>query len=305
GQLEDALLAASETIGKEWESKIMHLAICLIEQPDFRLSGAEEAVASLQLMIAHVLEPLEPQSHVQLERSNEAYERLRQLLAEDSRRKEAAQLAELLRAYAMYRYQWLLLRHANRVFSRLRDRIADAQKDVDYCRQRLTHLHKQFDPGPPPNTPHGCLLPEGCRSLEEAVQLCLQSLPAEEIQSLDQQMQSMIEQQFTALVQVCLTSSDLTMNLQAAMQQIALKYMSARLGEVDVVSLFMGRYADPERASRKVAKAFHDSEPILEAPDSPPDSVHMIAIPDGPEHEAFLNLAQSSLPNTQPFFTQS
>src|SRR5262249_20903648 len=139
GQLEDALLAASETIGKEWESKIMHLAICLIEQPDFRLSGAEEAVASLQLMIAHVLEPLEPQSHVQLERSNEAYERLRQLLAEDSRRKEAAQLAELLRAYAMYRYQWLMLRHASRVFTRLRDRIADAKKDVDYCRQRLTH----------------------------------------------------------------------------------------------------------------------------------------------------------------------
>jgi len=74
---------------------------------------------------------------------------------------------------------------------------------------------------------------------------------------------------------------------------------------VDVVSLFMSRYADPERAARKVAKAFHDSGPLLEAPDSPPDAVHMIALPDGPAHETFRDLAQNSLGNTQPFFTQS
>jgi hypothetical protein len=305
GQFEDALLAASETIGKEWEAKLLRLAVCLIEQPSFRLAGAEEAIAGLQELLQHVLDELIPQITVQMERSDAAYERLRQLLADDSRRKETAQLAELLRAYALYRYQWLLLRHANRVFSRLRERMADAQKDVDFCRQRLTHLHRHFNPGPAPHTPSGCLLPEGCRSLEEAVQLCLQSLSAEELQDLDRQMQAMIEQQFNALIHVCLTSSDLTVNLQSAMLQLALKHMAARLNEVDVANLFLSRYADPERRARKIAKAFQDSESTLEAPDAPPDEVHMIALPNGPAREAFLELAQQTLPNVQPFFTHS
>jgi serine/threonine protein kinase len=305
GQFEDALLAASEAIGKEWEVKLMRLAVCLVDQPDFRLAGAEAAVAGLQETLQQVLEHLEPQGRVQLERSNEAYERLKQLLAEDTRRREAPQIAELLRAYALYRYQWLLLRHANRVFVRLRDRMADAKKDVEYCRQRLSFLHKHFDPGEPPHTPSGCLLPESCRTLEEAVQLCLKSLSADEIRDLDRQMQEMIEQQFTALINICMTSSDLTVNLQSAMLQLALKHMSARMNEVDVAGLFLSRYSDPERAARKVAKAFHDSESTLEAPDSPPDSVQMIALPEGPAHDAFHDLVQRSLSGIQPFFTHS
>jgi hypothetical protein len=205
----------------------------------------------------------------------------------------------------MYRYQGLLMRHLFRVFTHLRDRIGDAQKDVDYCRQRLTHLRRQFEPEPAPHTPPGCLLPDGCQSIDDAVQVFLQSLPPDEMQAIDRQMQTKIEQQFTALVHVCLTSSDLTMNLQNAMQQLAHQYMGARLGEVNVTELFLSRYSELDRAVRKLAKAFTEAESTLEAPESPPDSVQMVALPPGEAGESFQKLVEQSLPSITPYFTHS
>jgi serine/threonine protein kinase len=305
GQFDGLVQAAGDAIGKDWETKLIHLAVCLIEQPDFRLAGAEETIRALQEMLNQVLAPLEPQCDRQGNLANEAYERLEQILAADVRRKQSADVADLLRAYALYRFQWLLLKHLVRVFTHLRDRIGDAQKDVDYCRQRLAHVRQKLEPASELPAPSGCLLPDGCQTIEDAVQLCLQVVPAEELQALDRQTQTMIEQQFTALIHVCLTSSDLTMNLQQAMQNLVQRHVAARLGEVDVAQLFLSRYSDPERAARKVSKAFNQAEPTLEAADAPVDSVQMVALPSGATSEPFQKLVEYSLSNFMPYFTFS
>src|SRR5206468_2975739 len=82
--------------------------------------------------------------------------------------------------------------------------------------------------------------------IDEAVQRYLGMIDREALRDLDRQAQAMIERQFTALAHVCLTSSDLMVSLEAAMLQLARRFMQQRLGEADVAEMFLSRAFDAE-----------------------------------------------------------
>src|SRR5262249_8435259 len=191
----------------------------------------------------------------------------------DPRGRNGADLSETLLPFARCRYQSLVAGLLHNLYSHWRDQLADPLKELAFCRNRLTELLSRFAPGPPPETPSGTLLPEGCHTIEDAVQLYLNTIDFQTLRELDGQIQAMIERQFTSLAHVCLTSSDLMLNLEAAMLQLARGYMQERIGEADVAEMFLARAADTEVARGELVRAFARAEPELESPDSPQDGI--------------------------------
>ena len=89
------------------------------------------------------------------------------------RRRQGAELAESLQTFARARYLGMVARVLHHLYEQWRDQLTDPLKEMAFCRQRLTDLLARFAPGPPPETPSGTLLPEGCQTIEDAVQLYL------------------------------------------------------------------------------------------------------------------------------------
>ena len=305
GLLEQTLINYCDGLQRELTGKLHQLAVCLIEQPDFRLAGAEEAIAGLKQLLEQVAGHYEPLYQAREQQANYAYRRAQKILEEDVRRRNVADLAEQLQAFATSRYQWLIGRFLSQVYTNLHEHVGDCLSKIGFCRQRLTQLKDRFSPGTMFEMPVGMLLPEGCQTAEEAVNVYMQPVEADGMRELDLQMQGMVEQQFTALAHVCLSSSDLLINLESAMINFARQHMQQRLGEADVIEMFLARVRDADHARKHLTRAFADAETMLQAPESPPDSVELLAVPVGNATDQFLQLVQYSLPQTGLTLTSS
>ena len=62
GQLEQSLDAAADAVAREYAPKFARLATTLLEHPDYRLVGAEEAIKQAQGLIDGILAQYEPTS---------------------------------------------------------------------------------------------------------------------------------------------------------------------------------------------------------------------------------------------------
>jgi serine/threonine protein kinase len=305
GQFENLLANAAESLRTDWSARFGRLALCLLDQPDYRMSGAEEAQRFLQNSMDVIVRELESRSSNTAALMDAAYQQLEHLLATDVKRKATAEVAECLRSYVLARFEWLLERNTLHVYSHLRDQVQDAGQELEHCRQRLTDLQRQFHPGTPPRTDPGALLPDGCESIEEAVELYLQSIQQEELHSLDLRMQTTLEQQFTGLRHICLMANDQIWSVKASILQIARSFIHSRLESADVAAMFLARNSGAETAQRLIARAFAESESGLDAPDAPTDSVQLLAVPISDSTEEFLKLVGQSLPNSQLSVTSS
>ena len=101
----------AEQATNDWAQKLAELPVRLIEEPGFRLAGAEEAVRHLVATIEQILQHHEPLTKDLTGKAVEAYARLAgSVRAARSRGNAVPQLparevVELLRSYAKYRFQ--------------------------------------------------------------------------------------------------------------------------------------------------------------------------------------------------------
>jgi len=303
--LEQALASVVDGAVKDWNIKLARLALCLIEQPDYRLAAADITVSAIDEMLDQAVLLYEPVVEERSIQAQVTYDRAQQLLEQDTRRKATGEIAENLQAFARSRYQGLVARFLVQIFKQLREQLGDVQNQVSHCRQRLTAMRQRMHPGPEPETPPGTLLPEGCQTISEAVHLYLDGFDVAAMRDLDRNLQAMIEKQATSLFQVCTTSADLTANLESAWLQSVRKLILQRLGETDVTAMFLARAADAATAVRRLSRAFAEAEPTIEAPDSPTDSVAILCVPQGESTESFLQMVQYTLAQTPLTVTSS
>src|SRR5262249_55101624 len=115
GTLTQALRETSEAIAVEWSQKLAELPVRLIEQPAFRLAGAEEAVRQMVALIGRVLQTHEPLARELADKATANFVRLMTVLAQgtaSSAPRRSASLTpeavlELVRSYPKVRYQAL------------------------------------------------------------------------------------------------------------------------------------------------------------------------------------------------------
>ena len=187
--LPGATAGVTEELVKTWNEKLAEMVLSLIEKPDFRLAGSEEALRQLSDTVGKVLEHNEVLCRDLAEQASNAHMRV-QSLADALRanpnnpRRNApivTELIEVLRQFPRQRYQALLLRRVTDVYVSVRGQLSEQMREVNFCRQRLGELVRIFeetasaarssDP-----VPGMCLLPSGCRSLDDAIQRLLDTL---------------------------------------------------------------------------------------------------------------------------------
>jgi serine/threonine protein kinase len=325
GQGEPAFLEAvmektGEVTARKWGSRLVQLAASLVENPDFRLRGAEEALRRLTAIVEEAIETHDPirqdLEHEAEEAQARIYEAL-QIIEENpggGRRTAAvvADLVEALRDYPRARYQSLLLRHVDAIYVGIRGKLSDQVRELTFCRQRVNDLLKAFndptDTGPPcpPPAPGRLLLPAGTESLDEAIEAIVGDISVEDLRNFDKTVQETIGQQFGSLVQVCLNSSNIVKSLEDAMQRLGEAFVARRLTGTNVVEMFLAHYADEETAGRHIAEAYEKAVPELarKVTCNEPE-IRIMAMPPGAAADKFRGLVRKALTNLQLAFADS
>ena len=269
------LREAADKLVQQWGQKLAELPVRLIEAPDFRLAGAEEVIRQMVASIEQALQHHEPLARELSTRAASSYDSCgciaclacapmppacfasRPPAAASCRR--WAETQELLRDYPKTLYQSLLLRQAGNIFLTLRGHLADEMREINFCRVRLGELLRMLEE--PAETLGG-------RSTNSALVQAplsrrLQGSPARRSTHFENQsggggadtnwtaeMEAMLKKQFTALVNVCLTSGNVLKKVEAAMLQTAEEFVAARLGEMNVAEMFLEEHADERRGRR-------------------------------------------------------
>jgi hypothetical protein len=315
GAIEDALRIASEELVEEWGRSLTKLTVTLIEDPAFRLAGAEEAIRQVTASLEQVLQHYETLGKELGNRAFDAYVRLHQLLDglnRDlvSRNRVAATIAEireLLTNYPKWRYQQLILRQLAGGYISLRGNLTDELREVGFCRARLTELLKAFETPSGTQAGNGAdadlelvrgrrLFNSGCTDLGQAVEQFLQTMTVERVEALHARVQNMIQKQFTALINICLGASNLVKNLETAMQQEVEAFVGSGPVGTGIAEVFLQQFPKEEDTSNELVSAFGEAAPELASTqEEPSEEFALLAVPPGPSGERILEAAGRAL----------
>ncbi len=310
--LERALTEIALTIADECEQKLAEVAVKLLEDPQFRLAGAEEALRQFSTAVDQSLQSQETLAKELTEKSAQLYQRIQQLLdtplqtASPTKlqwslglgRRAPASLAntsgadifELLRAYTKTRFHSLVLSHLNGLYLSLRGHLSDQIREVGYCRQRLGELLGLLQPGAAMKRLVGgagerALFPAGCIDLKDAVDQLNRSITPNDLLAFDNQVQQWITAQCQALLEICMGSSGMVRTLAPALLQEAESFLGARLHGTSVAQMYLSRKRASQHESTDpmivadLEQCLHDATPGIGLPNDG-NEVRIISFPN-------------------------
>jgi hypothetical protein len=309
-KLVEVLEKTGEIACRKWGARMSHIAVGLVENPNFRLRGGEEAIRQLTGTLTEIMDSHEPVLE-ELERdSADTYARILEMLEildanpGGGRRTAAvaADLSQALRDYPRMRYQALLLRRVAVVFTTIRGNLSDQARELTLCRNRLNDLSRIFADSksiaatPPAHALN--LIPAGCKTFEEAIDEFLQSVEPEDVRRLDQEIQKTIQQSYGSLLQVCLNSANVVKSLEELMLQKVMPELTGRLTDMNVVEMFLGSYGDEDAAATEITNAYNEATPELARKASPSEpETRVLALPPGEAADIFRGLLRKALAN--------
>jgi serine/threonine protein kinase len=321
GRIPEALDEASGILVAQWGRKLTELVLHLVEEPQYRLAGAEEAIRQVVARLERTIENHEKLASDLATRAAEARARIHAVLrampslpSVKARVAASTELRELLRNYPKWRNQSIHLQTLGRALVGLRGNLTDQLREVNFCRVRLGELLQAFcvaetsrrsplldEPTPTPPTLAGgvrSLLPGGCATLEEAVEHIVRDVSVEDASALDRQVQVMIEQQFRALIYVCMSSANVLADVQVAMEQEVARSTEQRINATDVAALFLEVFPSSEQAATELATAYDAAAPGLPGERSNPAEGEscVLVVPATPAGERLQDLARQAVP---------
>ncbi len=332
--LVQAIREAGDEVMQHWGQMLAELPVRLIEEPEFRLAGAEEAVRQLVASIEQALQHHEPLLKDLSTQAREVYTRLRMLAPapvspsrggtrllekSSSKRGHVPDPVELLRAYAKSRYQSLVLGQVASALVTLRGHLADEMREINYCRVRLTELQRMLQeaatataagasPRPPAHLGRH-IFPSGCKNLTAALDEVLPAVGAEALGELDGRLEAMFKQQFRALVHICMSEANMLPAVYRAMLETTVEFVGGLMPRTDVARLFLEQHRDEEEAREQLATYFDEAAPPLLCPKTPsgervPEAakgsqLYVLATPTGEAGDRLRNLASEAMQGTE------
>ena len=312
GSLYPTLAAKYEEVAKEAEGQLAFMAVSFIEQPQYRLAGAEEAVRQIADKLKHQIDALEPlQKDLDKEVRN-SYARLFQVigglgassgLGAIGARKSAmtAETLELLRNYPRKRLQLHVLSLALSVYRKLFGNAPEYLREINYCRATLVDMHailaKAAGGAGEPVGGGKLILPDGCKDLDGAADLFLAGLNPEEILAFDQGFQKDTTRKFRGLAAVCLKPAEKGSHFRDLLLTKARAFLDDRLDKTDPAAAFFRSRPDGPASHPLVGEAFQEAAPDLPPkPGTKPEEIVILAVPPGEAGDKFRALAAEAVP---------
>jgi serine/threonine protein kinase len=327
-QLMRCLRDAGEKLSNEWTQKLSEISVRLIEEPQFRLAGAEEAIRVLEAMIEQALQSHEPLVNELTEKARAAHLRLRAMAGAPldpgqprPSRISAVETIELLRTYPKLRFQSLVMQHLISAFIGLRGHLSDSLREMNFCRLRLADLQRMLDEHAALVLPSAGasrreesigrkLFMAGCKNVDEAMKLYMNGITPEHILELDGRMEKMLRTHFTALVHVCLTNTNILKDVLLAMLGVAEEYASEHLPPISVPELFFEQFPDPHQVEEEIGVAYDEATPEISTARSPRGGapvldMFVLATPEDAAGQQLRKLVQEAYPREDIQFAGS
>jgi hypothetical protein len=324
--IEVALSEVAHTLADAGDHQLTDLIVRLLEEPAFRLAGAEEGLRQFCTIAELALRSQETLTKELHDRAVSLYQRIHALLetplqgpitpnnsvwklgfarkVPTSPSTFGADLLELVRIYAKTRYQCLILNHINRLYVGLRGHLTDQLREVGFCRQRLGELaglvkEKAAITPPAMASYEKLLLPHGATSLPEALKRVDELLTDEDLLAFDRVLQPIIHQQYRALINVCMGPSNLVRTLAPLMLQEAETFLSPRFQGASVAEMWQLDKGDGVGAvAADLVAAFDEAAPTL-GKMSAQKEISVVAFPTTPAGRQLKTMAQQSIPDAQ------
>ena len=265
--VEDALVAASAEILARSEEELSGMLPALMDTPDFRFAGTEEAVRHLLNGVAAAREQLQRDLAPLEVAASGAYERVVASSHPQRGMKKATaqELAESIRQFPTAWYAALVGRQIVGIYRHLQSLLQLRLTEVGSCRVKaqnnLMQLVAESETLAPPVRADE-LLPVGCTSIEEAAQKFLKVLTDDDLSELEHRVQHDIHLGFGGLYEACMNSAG-GENLLRILRSATRAFLDDRLGEVDFAGMLKQKYPSKSAFGQAIARSYNEAEPKL------------------------------------------
>lgn len=310
--LQTVLTERHRRLAAEVEGHLSAMAVSFIEQPQYRLGGAEEVLAQMIARLKRTVGGLESVRSGILAEVNEAYTQLAQVLTGEGpglglpmigTRKSVA-FGEFLNALEDYPNKRLRLHVLDATLSIYRKMLGAAPefvREIGFCRGRLQEIMGsietagkavQFMTGP-----GRMILPHGVEGIDGAADLFLGSLSHGDILALDAKLQAEIAKRYRSLVNVCVHQQNTAGFLQLLETQSRL-FLDSRLGRSDAAAVFFRhRNESAPNTPKMLMTSFEEAAPDLTSVSGKPQmEATILAVPPGPDGDKFRQTVDALLP---------
>jgi hypothetical protein len=297
---------------KESEAHLAVMAATFLEVPQYRLAGAEEAVRQISERLKDQVELLEP---VRADLSREVrvtFGRLIQVIgalgasglgAMASRKSNAAEVFDLLRAYPRKRLQLHVLDMALSVFRKLLDNAPEYLREINFCRATLGDMHaalaRESGPVAASPGPGKMILPDGCPDLTAAADQFLAGLAPEDLLAFDQALQKNITRKFRGLGNVCLKPQEKGPAFRELLLSAARAFLDTKLDHSDPAAVLFRSRIQTGSAESLLSEAYDEATPDLVPTGEKPYEMVVLGAPPGPDGERLQGLVRTALPDLE------
>jgi serine/threonine protein kinase len=300
-----------EQVTNEWSQQLCELPVQMIEEPAFRLAGAEEAIRQIVATIETILQHQDPLLKDLTARADEAHAALVTLATQGKsgvrrRNLPASEVLALLRSYPKHRFQRQMLHQVISGFIALRGHLTDELREVNFCRVRLTELLRQLEASAstpddacrvPPRDRH--LFPQGAQELREAQEQFLTGVTPQMLLDLDARVEETLKKQFQALVNICLNNAHVLKNVEREMVRTAEGFVSELLNDTNPAELLMRQHSDPADLQRELDDCYEKASPELVPGNARVHEVCVLAMPPGEGGDILTAQAAAALPDVE------
>jgi hypothetical protein len=290
--LGEVMEQAARTLRRDLEQRLNDLLTGMIEEPKFRVVGAEETGQQITTALGESMRIHVPLYQELAARAGDAHTHIHALLCNlqkgswwpGRKAKTAAELQASMEEFPKARYQSLILQNVLDVYQGLLDSFPKRLEEIAFCRQKLSEFQKQLDKQSRGQSkielgPGRHFLPAGAHSVDEALDHLLRNVKPDDLLELDQKVQSAVRRQFKSMGNVLLSSSDLIDEMQVILQQQAELFVDGLLGKASVAAIYLKEHPRDDGVSDDLATAFDEAAPKLADPRHNGPEIRLLAVP--------------------------
>jgi len=312
GRLMCILEGVSRPITKESEIKFAKMAVHFIEQPAYRLAGAEETIRLCTERLRTLIDEQERKSQQLAHELDEEFIKLMPLLESISHgahvkqsRKSPSEILNPFRVWAAKRLNHLLYRCVGAIYRQMLGNAPEYVREVSYCRQQLTEMATQLKKSSEIvserlSSQDHPILPPGSRTLIDAADRFIASLSETALHEFEEGLQQQIRRHCRAVVSVCLAMSESGPRFKEILVEQCRLFIDSRLGQHTPAEEFFRNRPDPQSVHREILRAYDECAPEPFGPIPRPEAQSFLLGITSDEYGArFKEIAQDLLPEIQ------